>query len=285
MFQNFRTARRLQALAASGTTPVVPAAPVGAPTSQARVFAAKYTANAGINMAKTLEKIAERAERITKVALGVSIPHQIGYILVLAIPTMHWSLTGSLEALTMILLALGVPYVTDMLILSCVETIGAQAASDASKRKAWRLMLIPVLASGTVNFLAPSPMLLKILSAFLVTMVPMAQSLRFIRPDFGKMERAELEVAAEVSQPAPPVEDTPEPVIVATRPYKVGPQELAARKAALYGAMNPKEKSDFTKKYRARQAAKALAVNPVSPGAWSPTPSVSDEQMMALTAV
>jgi hypothetical protein len=168
--------------------------------SQAQIFATKYAENTASNMLDVIRKIGQRAGRITKIALGVSMPHQIGYILALAVPHMGWTNASQiLESITMILLAVGVPIATDLLILNCIETIGAAAASSASRVRAFALMFIPVLASGTVNFLAPAPTLIKVLAAFIVTMVPMAESLRFIRPDFAKIERMETQVAAQVA--------------------------------------------------------------------------------------
>lgn len=172
--------------------------------SQARIFATEHAKNAGRDMLDTIVNIKTRAGQITRIALGVSMPHQIGFILALAIPQMRFtSVSGVLEAITMIGLALGTPIATDLLILNCIETIGAAAAADKFKRRAFKLMIVPVLASGTVNFLAPAPLLLKVLAAFVVTMVPMAVSLRFIRPDFRKMQAMEFEITNEVG----PVED------------------------------------------------------------------------------
>lgn len=176
-------------------------------TSQAQIFATEYAKNAAGNMLDVIKAIANRASLITKIALGVSMPHQIGYILALAVPHMHFnSPSGFLEAITMILLAIGVPIATDLLILNCIETIGAAAAEKASKRRAFVIMFIPVIASGTVNFLAPAPTLIKVLAAFIVVMVPVAQSLRFIRPDFAKIERMETEVATQIAV-APAVDE------------------------------------------------------------------------------
>lgn len=172
-------------------------------TSQARIFAELYAKDAASKMLGVIDAIATRAKKITAIALGVSMPHQIGYLLSLAIPHMRFNdPSGWLEAITMVLLTLGVPIATDLLILSCIETIGAAAASAKSKWHAFWLMIAPVTASASVNFLAPAPMLLKVLAAFIVAMVPMAVSLRFTSPDFAKIEAIENEVAASVGRSA-----------------------------------------------------------------------------------
>lgn len=179
--------------------------------TQARIFAEAWSKDAAHGMLATLKRVAKRAGFITRIALGVSMPHQIGYILALAMPYMHWSSTSQVaESITMIALAFGVPICTDLLILNCIETIGATAASKGSRIGAFLLMLIPVGASGYVNFAAPAPTLIKVLAAFIVTMVPMGESLRFIKPDFAKMEKHELEVVEQVSKlPDPPEVPTP----------------------------------------------------------------------------
>lgn len=172
--------------------------------SQARLFATEYAKNAAANMMQTIREVTKNSGRITKIALGVSMPHQIGYILALAVPHMTWDVTGNpsgvLESATMIMLAFGVPVGTDLMILNCIKVIGAAAASRGSKRLAICLMMGPVTASCIVNFLAPAPMLIKVLAAFIVTVIPMSESLRaFVKPDFAKIEAMEVQIAAQVS--------------------------------------------------------------------------------------
>lgn len=193
------------------TSPATVAPVVVPDKTQARIFAEAWSKDAAHGMLATLRRVAKRAGFITRIALGVSMPHQIGYILALAIPHMRWDGPAAIaESITMIALAFGVPVCTDLLILNCIETIGATAASKWSRIGAFLLMLIPVSASGYVNFAAPAPGLIKVLAAFIVTMVPMGESLRFIKPDFAKMEKHELDVVEQVSKlPDPP--EAPQP--------------------------------------------------------------------------
>jgi hypothetical protein len=215
--------------------------------SQAQIFVTEYAKNTATDMLQAIRQIGRRAGRITKIALSVSMPHQIGFILALAWPHMHWfGVSQALESITMILLAIAVPIATDLLILNCVETIGAAAAARGSKIRAFCIILVPVAASGTVNFLAPAPLLIKILAAFIVTMIPMGESLRFIRPDFSKIERMEIEVAAQVTQPVV------EPVATSRPGRKISDQEKAARKRAGYDKMSPADKRAWTKAYKPR---------------------------------
>lgn len=188
------------------TDATTPATELGGPqgVSQAALFAREYAKNAARNMLDTIQEITKNSAVITKIAMGVSMPHQIGYILALAIPHMVWDLknpSGVLESITMVLLAIGVPIATDLLILNCIKIVGAIAASQGSKRLAMAIMLLPVAASGAVNVLAPAPVLLKFLAGFIVTVIPMSEALRaFTRPDFAKIERMEKEVEAQLTR-------------------------------------------------------------------------------------
>lgn len=251
-------------------------------TSQAQIFATEYAKNAAGNMLDVIRTIGKRAGRITKIALGVSMPHQIGYILALAAPHMHFnSVSTVLESVTMVLLAVGVPIATDLLILNCVELIGAAAASKSSKIRAFMLMFIPVIASGTVNFLAPAPALIKVLAAFIVTMVPMGESLKFIRPDFAKIERMETQIAGQITMPVPAVDDasaidTTTVTAAAIRTAQRKAVDAARLLAAKSPTMRPAELARATS-VSAGTAGRILktvrATAPVSPGPMGPGPA------------
>ena len=172
--------------------------------SQAQVFAKTWARDAAKEMLAVLDRVNKRGSRITKLVLGASMPHQISYILALVIPWMDWTgPTGILESIGMTLIAFSVPIGTDWLILSCIEMVGAKAASSRSRYLALSLMVIPVGASGFVNFDAPGPPLVKVLAGFLVTLVPMSQALRFAVPNFRSVDKMETEVVASVT----PVEE------------------------------------------------------------------------------
>jgi hypothetical protein len=168
--------------------------------SQAQVFAKSWARDAAKEMLAVLDRVNKRGSRITKLVLGASMPHQISYILALVIPWMDWTgPTGILESIGMTLIAFSVPIGTDWLILSCIEMVGARAASSRSRYMALGLMVIPVCASGFVNFDAPGPTLVKVLAGFLVTLVPMSQALRFAVPNFHKVDKLETDVVASVT--------------------------------------------------------------------------------------
>ena len=144
---------------------------------QAELFAEEYAANAGSGMMSAIRAIRKRAGWITRIALGASMPHQVSFLLALITPFLHWnSFAGVLESTGMALVCFAVPVAGDLLIVSCIETIGATAASIKSKKIAWSLILIPVAGSGYVNAAAPGPILVKCLAAFLVTMIQIGRA-------------------------------------------------------------------------------------------------------------
>lgn len=170
--------------------------------TQARIFARAYAKDTAREMLETIKANSRDAETVTKIALGVSMPHQIGYILGLA-PLQWDSLTHVLESITLILGAIGIPIAVDFLILICVRTLAARGASRLSKIVAFVAMLFPVGVSGTVNFLAPAPTLIRVLFAIAVVLIPISQGVRAMnRPDFRKVQAMETEVARQVATPS-----------------------------------------------------------------------------------
>jgi hypothetical protein len=171
-------------------------------TTQARIFAKAYAKDTAAEMLAAIKANARDAERVTKIALGVSMPHQIGFILRLA-PLQWDSVPHVLESVTLILGAIGIPIAVDYLILICVRTLAARGAAKASKITAFLAMLFPVGVSGTVNFLAPAPTLIRILFAIAVVLIPISQGVRAMnRPDFRKVQNMEIEVAEQVAEPS-----------------------------------------------------------------------------------
>lgn len=204
MFETIRTMRLISRLRAVQTP--APAAPTteGPAVSQAKLFATEYARETAREMLDAIKTNARDAEKVTKISLGVSMPHQIGYILGLA-PLAWTSLTQILESSTLVLGAIGIPIAVDYLILICVRTLAARGASTPSKIVAFVAMLFPVGVSGTVNFLAPSPTLIRVLFAIAVVLIPISQGVRAMnRPDFRKVERMETQVADQVSLPVAP---------------------------------------------------------------------------------
>src|SRR4029078_167564 len=171
---------------------------------QAYRFAIAWAEDAAQEMLDTLKRIKKRSNIITKLVLSASMPHQFAYILVLELPFMDWgTLIGITESIGMLLIAVAFPVGCDLLILNCIETVGAKAASMASRKRALALMFFPVCGSAYVNFDAPGPGLTKYLAGAMILLIPASPALRFIVPDFAKIDAMETSVVASVA----PVEE------------------------------------------------------------------------------
>ncbi len=173
-------------------------------TTQARIFATEYAKDSAREMLDTIKGVAKRAGFVTRIVLAVSMPHQIGFILGLA-PLRFDSLRDILAALTLISGSVLIPVAVDYLILICIQVLAARGMDQRVKRIALRIMVFPILVSGTVNVVAPAPLLIRVLFGVAVVLIPMAEGLRaVIRPDFAAIERMEIEVAGQVSNRCEP---------------------------------------------------------------------------------
>jgi hypothetical protein len=229
-----------------------------------------WAGNASQTMLDAIKAITKRAKFITGLALGASTPHQILYLIALCIPHMNLStevatvdlLQNYASALGMVIVAVAVPIGADIAIYSCIDTLGAQAATRGSKIRSLGFMIIPLGASGFVNFLAPAPVLLKGLSAFLVVLILISQGLRFIETDWDKLQRFETDntvVIAEVLDERP----------VRRERRVVSERERRARDRDLYAAMTGYEqykwRTAWDAKEQVRLARQVDAAVPVSP--------------------
>lgn len=240
------------------TTQVDPAAPtVAAPTtpvppgvSQAAIFAREHAKGAAQKMLAALDEIGRNAAKITWIALGVSMPHQISFLLGLILPTLHvdgslgWTYAAKdvIHLLGMFLLVAGVPVAADLLIVSCIKVIGQAAASRSSKIGAMYIMAMPVLASVTVNVLAPAPHpILRVLAGFIVAVIPASEILRFlVRPDFAKIEQMEIAVEEKLTRRIEDVAPAPQPAASTVDHKQLNRQRmLAAGRARELARQNP----------------------------------------------
>lgn len=211
MFNVIRFAAAVARANKAGQTTTQPATPAAAdPTvSQAKLFATEYARDTAREMLDAIKENARGSEKVTKIALAVSMPHQVGYLLGLA-PLQWDTLNHILESVTLIGLSVGVPVAVDYLILMCVRTIASRAAATVSKVTAGVAMLFPIGLSGSVNFLAPAPMLIRILAAAAVVLIPISQAVRAMnRPDFRKVDKMEHDVAEQIAPTAAPKRATP----------------------------------------------------------------------------
>lgn len=233
------------------TTQVVQAAPtVAAPTtpvppgvSQAAIFAREHAKNAAKGMLDALDEIGKNSVKITKIALGVSMPHQVSFLLGLVLPYMHWSSPVEiLHAAGMLMLVLGAPVIADLLIVNCIKVVGQPAAEKGSKKAAIWIMLLPVIASSGVNGLAPAPhWVVRVLAVFVVAAIPMSEILRFlVRPDFAQIEKMEISIEDKLTRK---IEDViaPEPTAVQVVDHRQLNKQrmLAAERARELARQNP----------------------------------------------
>lgn len=160
-------------------------------------FGRQYTKGTSKEMLDVLEHNRLAAERNTKIALYLSIPHQALYLLskveLKHTTPIEWAETG-----LAILLALAIPYLVDQLILMCIRILAARAASTGSKWRAAATLAGALPASMYVNFAAPGAFVLRLAAAGLIVLVALYQIVRTVRPNFTKVGETERELTAEV---------------------------------------------------------------------------------------
>jgi hypothetical protein len=216
----------------------------GTELTEAQLYRGRKAKGAADRMETSVDRIEGRSGRITKVALIVSTPHQMSFLLAAVIPFLHWHTPQAvIESVGMLMIALSAPILADWTILNCVETIAAPAVGRKSKIRAFVFLTFCAAVSGSVNFLAPAPLLVKGLAAFVVSAILMAEGLRDIIVDFGKVE--EIEQAIAVGSPVKPAK------------REIDKNELRARKDAGYENMDAKGKARFTRERNARIANRA----------------------------
>lgn len=173
---------------------------------QGRIFAHRFAADAANGMIKTIDTGKKRAKWLVIIALAVSGPHQISYLVSKCLPFAHWnSLQGWLESLGMLMIAFAVPVVADLKIVSCIEQISTKAMERKSRLRAVYVIIFPVAVSGTVNILAPAPWLLKGLAGYLVLSILLVEILKFAKPDFKAIDSMVDEIVSQVEEEQVPV--------------------------------------------------------------------------------
>lgn len=167
---------------------------------QARDFAEKHASDSSNRMRDTIRKTVRRASVIAAIVLGVSMPHQISFLISLCADWLHFgSWQQWTESIGMIMIAAAVPVVSDLLIVSCIEQISTAAASMSTKWRALGVIVLPLSVSGYVNFAAPGPILVKLLAAFLVSCILLSEILKFAKPDFRKFGQVITDTLAQVT--------------------------------------------------------------------------------------
>jgi hypothetical protein len=189
-------------------------------TTQAALFGREYAQDAARESLDDIKRNAKDADKVTKIALGISMPHQAAFILSLV--PIAFPVTGDLkhaiiawiESIVAIAASFAIPVAVDYLILICIRNLAQRAASRVAKLTAFWVMLVPITLSATVNMLAPSPWLVRSLFGAIVVLIPLSQAVRVTgaRPDFRKLGTMELDVRAEIAAVEPVTEVVaPEP--------------------------------------------------------------------------
>src|SRR3954452_7781114 len=174
-------------------------------TSLTQQFADEYAKKAVPGMLRTirLNKLANKG--ILLGAVAASYLHQAHFLIQLGAGVFSWILPG----------------VFDLGIVSMLTITQATGMADDAKRAALKVLVVVVLISGTVNFLAPGALILRIIFAIVVALVAGVEWVAGkIRPDFAAIEVRETELTTNTSTVAgtQTVDGTPavpEPVLTA----------------------------------------------------------------------
>lgn len=168
-------------------------------TLESAKFARVYNKGTAKEMLETIKSNAKDAERNSKIALYLSIPHQMGFLLGL-VPLVFNSLGSVLGSITLLGMAIGLPYLCDRLILMCIRNIATRVVSTWDKAKAFLVLMPAIAVSVFLNIAAPGPELMKWVCGAVVTMVPLYQIIRSVRPNFKKAGADETKIRNEVAE-------------------------------------------------------------------------------------
>ena len=223
-------------------TPVTEATPSG--LTQAAIFAKEFAKGAAQRMLHALEIVHRNTHWTTKLAMGISIPHQLTFLVTLILPSLHFnSLLGITEAIGMILLVIGTPVLADIMIMSAVVILGQPAAASESKLVMIKSMVVPTIISGGINVLAPAPhWILRVAAGFIVFSIPVSEIMRTrgTKPDFVALEDMELGVEANLARRVDDLTVVATPAGSAVDQKKLNAQRVAAAtKARELAKANP----------------------------------------------
>jgi hypothetical protein len=170
-------------------------------TSLTQQFAAEYAKKAVPGMLRTIRvnKLANKGILIGAVA--ASYLHQAHFLNLLGAGVFSWILPG----------------VFDLGIVSMLTITQATGMAAEAKRAALKVLVVVVLISGTVNFLAPGALILRIIFAIVVALVAGVEWVAGkIRPDFAAIETRENELTTHTKPAATPTTGTTSPQMAST---------------------------------------------------------------------
>jgi uncharacterized protein DUF2637 len=155
-------------------------------TTLTQQFADEYAKKAVPGMLRTirLNKLANKG--ILLGAVAASYLHQAHFLIQLGAGVFSWILPG----------------VFDLGIVSMLTITQATGMAAEAKRAALKVLVIVVLISGTVNFLAPGALILRIIFAIVVALVAGVEWVAGkIRPDFEAIEVRETQLTSHTTLP------------------------------------------------------------------------------------
>lgn len=198
-------------------------------TTQAQQFAAAYAADMASQMLRTIKRVRQAATAIMVIAMVVSYTHQAGYLTGIGTPALGaWLIPGALDALTFL----------------CVKVLGTPGMAQPAKKMALRVLVFPVLASGSINFMGPGAMVTKLVFVLAVLMIPAAELVASrIKPDFRAMDTMERDMApaSEVSDEERALRSARAKKAAATRKRNAAVKAKASRVRAPKPARMPVE--------------------------------------------
>ena len=224
-------------------------------TSLTQQFAAEYAKKAVPGMLRTIRinKLANKGILIGAVA--ASYLHQAHYLLSLGAGFFSWILPG----------------VFDLGIVSMLTITQATGMAAEAKRAALKVLVIVVLISGTVNFLAPGALILRIIFAIVVALVAGVEWVAGkIRPDFAAIEVRENELTTntpaivDTTPPAPAPEPSPTaPPAITVRDHT---EDIPARLVSAARMITVQHRQTSTQPITADELATRLNTTPAIAG-------------------
>jgi hypothetical protein len=176
---------------------------------QDQAFAKLYLEDAADETYADIDRNKRSSLWITKAALYISLPHQMGFFLGLAAALfgadahfgnnpMEW-----VHPLSVLAGALGIPLLIDNTIVYCVRNLTMKVASNGTRIANFAGMLLPATASCYINFVAPAPHpVLNYAFGGGVLFIPLVMGLRaFFKVDFSQLLKLKKETMAQVATP------------------------------------------------------------------------------------
>lgn len=149
-------------------------------------FAAKYARGVVPNALAAIATVKTNTRRIAALALAVSTPHQALFLFGLGHP--H----GLIDAVVAGVFALLIPAVVDLGMLTMLTVTQTVGIATVAKRRAMIVLTVLVVVSAAVNFAAPGPVAIRLLTAFVAVVLAAVEWVSaVIAPDFAALEATE----------------------------------------------------------------------------------------------